>query len=59
MFHFSLVKLLVVEDLRNLNRDWESFLTSTNIFLYPKGDIPLSIERLASNTSGEKGRSVA
>jgi hypothetical protein len=59
LFHFSLVKLLVVEELRKINRDWESFLTSTNISLDPKGDTPLSAERLASNNSGEKGRSVA
>jgi hypothetical protein len=27
LFHFSLVKLLVVEEIRKLNRDWYSFLT--------------------------------
>jgi hypothetical protein len=59
LFHFSLVKLLVVEELRKLNRDWDSFLASTNIPLDPKGDTPLSAEILASNSSGGKGRSVA
>jgi hypothetical protein len=24
LFHFSLIKMLVVEDLRNLNKDWNS-----------------------------------
>jgi hypothetical protein len=57
LFHFSLVKLLVVEELRKINRDWDSFLTSTNIPLDPKGDTPLSVERLASNNSGVKGGS--
>jgi hypothetical protein len=31
LFHFSLIKMLVVEELGNLNRDWDSFLISTNI----------------------------
>jgi hypothetical protein len=59
MFHFSLVELLVVEEIRNLNKDLDSLLTSTNISLDPKGDTPLSVEIFASNNSGEKGRSVA
>jgi hypothetical protein len=42
-----------------MNRDWDSFLASTNIPLDPKGDTPLSAEILASNNSGGKGRSVA
>jgi hypothetical protein len=52
LFHFSLVKLLVVEEIRKLNMDWDSFLTSKSIPLDPKGDTPLSAERLASNNSG-------
>jgi hypothetical protein len=59
LFHFSLVKLLVVEELRKLNRDWDSFLTSTNISLDPKGDTPLSAEKSTSNSSGVKGGGVA
>jgi hypothetical protein len=27
LFHLSLVKLLLVEELGNLNRDWDSFFT--------------------------------
>jgi hypothetical protein len=59
LFHFSLVKLLVVEELRKINRDWNSFLTSTNIPLDPKDDTPLSVERLSSNNLGVKGGSTA
>jgi hypothetical protein len=54
LFHFSLVKLLVVEELKKLNRVWDSFLASSNILLDPKRDTPLYVERLASNSSGEK-----
>jgi hypothetical protein len=28
LFHFSLIKLLVLEDLRKRNRDWEDFVAS-------------------------------
>jgi hypothetical protein len=55
LFHFSLVNLLVVEEIRKINRDWDSFLTSTNISLDPKGDTPLFAEKLTSNSSGVKG----
>jgi hypothetical protein len=58
LFHFSLVKLLVVEELGKLNRDWGSFLTSTNISLDPKGDTPLSVEKSTSHSSGVKGGGV-
>jgi hypothetical protein len=50
LFYLSLVKLLVVEEIRKLNRNWDYFLTSTNIPLDPKGDTPLSIERRPSNS---------
>jgi hypothetical protein len=33
-------------------------LTSTNISLYPKGDTPLSVEKLAYRSSGSKGGGV-
>jgi hypothetical protein len=44
LFHFSLIKMLVVEELRHLNKDWDSFMISANIPRDPKGDIPLSVE---------------
>jgi len=49
--------MIVVENIRNLKRDCDSFSSSTNIPLDPKGDMPLSAEKLASNDSGGKGRS--
>ena len=58
LFHFSLVNLLVVEELRKLNMNWDSFLTSANISLDPKGDNPLSVEKSTSNSSGVKGGGV-
>jgi hypothetical protein len=45
LFHFSLIKLLVVEELGNLNMDWVSFFFSANISLDLKGDNPLSAEK--------------
>jgi hypothetical protein len=59
LFHFSLVKLLVVEEIGKLKRDWDSLLTSTNISLDPKGDTPLSAEKSTSHSSGGKGGDVA
>jgi hypothetical protein len=59
LFHFSLVKLLVVEELRNLNRDWDSFLSSTDIPLDPKRDTPFSVEILSPSSSCQKGESDA
>jgi hypothetical protein len=54
LFHFSLVKLLVIEELRKMNMDWDSFLASTNIPLDPKGDTPLSAEKLPLRAQVEK-----
>ena len=54
LFHLHLVKLLVVEELKKLNRDWDSFLASTNIHLDPKGDTPSSVEKVASKDSNGK-----
>jgi hypothetical protein len=51
LFHFSLIKMLVVEELRNLNKDWNSFLISANIPRDPKGDIPLSAEKSTLHSS--------
>jgi hypothetical protein len=31
LFHFSLINMLVVEELIRLNKDWNSFLISANI----------------------------
>jgi hypothetical protein len=45
LFHFSLIKMLVVEELRHSNKDWDSFLISANIPRDPKGDIPISAEK--------------
>jgi hypothetical protein len=59
LFHFSLVKLLVVEELKKSNRDWDSFLTSTNISLDPKGDTPSSAEKVASRVSSGKEKGSA
>jgi hypothetical protein len=42
-----------------MNRDWNSFLHSKNIPLDPKGDTPLSAERMASNSSSHERRNVA
>lgn len=50
LFHFSLVNFLVIEDLRKLNRDWDSFLASTNTPLNPKGDTPMYVERMSYNS---------
>jgi hypothetical protein len=36
--HISLIKLLIVEELRQLGKDWDSFLFSTDIPRDPKGD---------------------
>jgi hypothetical protein len=36
LFHFSLIKILVVEELRHLNKDWDSFLISANVPETPK-----------------------
>jgi hypothetical protein len=55
MFHFSLVKLLEVEELGKLNRDWDSFLTSTKISLDPKEDTPFLANKSTSHSSRVKG----
>jgi hypothetical protein len=53
LFQFSLVKLLVVEELKI----WDSFLSSANIPLDPKRDTPLSAEILSPSFLGQKGES--
>jgi hypothetical protein len=55
LFHFSLIKLLVLEELRKRNQDWESFLNSSSIALDSLGNpkslrnSPSSIERTATS----------
>jgi hypothetical protein len=56
LFHFSLVKLLVLEELKKLNKDWDSFLASTRIYLDPKGDTPLSDEKTSPLVPEESKR---
>jgi hypothetical protein len=55
LFHFSLIKLLVLEELRKRNRDWESFLNSSSIAVDSLGipqslrNAPSSVERTATS----------
>jgi hypothetical protein len=51
LFHFSLIKILVVEEFRHLNKDYNSFLISANIPRDPKGYIPLSAEESTLHSS--------
>jgi hypothetical protein len=39
--HISLIKLLIVEELRRLGKEWDFFMISVDIPRDPKGDIPL------------------
>jgi hypothetical protein len=52
--HFSLIKLLVVGNLRHLNMDWDSFMIVANIPKYHKGDIPLSAMETTLHSAGER-----
>jgi hypothetical protein len=54
--HLSLIKLLVVEELRWLNKDWDSFMISADIPRDPKGDIPLSARETTFHSAGEEGK---
>jgi hypothetical protein len=54
LFHFSLINMLVVEEVRHLNKDWDSFLVSDNIPKDPKGDIPLSTKESTLQSSEER-----
>jgi hypothetical protein len=40
-YHVSLIKLLIVKELRRLGNNWDSFLLSVDIPRDPKGDSPL------------------
>ena len=46
--------MLVVEELRNLNKDWNSFLILPNIPRDPKGDIPLSAKKSTLHSLEER-----
>jgi hypothetical protein len=56
--HLSLIKLLVVEELRHLNKDWDSFLISADIPRDPKGDIPLSARETTFHSTGARKEDV-
>jgi hypothetical protein len=48
--------MLVVEELRHLNKEWDSFMISANIPRDPKGDIPLYVEKSSlHNAEARKG----
>jgi hypothetical protein len=47
--HVSLIKLLVLEELRWLGSDWDSFFLTAGIPKDPKGDFPLRAERVISH----------
>jgi hypothetical protein len=56
--HFSLIKLVVIEELRRLNKDWDLFLISTDIPRDPKGDIPLSARETTFCSAGTRREDV-
>jgi hypothetical protein len=55
LFHFSLIKLLVLEELRKRNQDWEAFVSSSQIavdsFSSPQSmrDTPSSVENTTTS----------
>jgi hypothetical protein len=51
LFHFSLINMLLVEELGNLNRDWNFFLILANIPRDPKGYITLSAQKSTLHSS--------
>jgi hypothetical protein len=54
LFHMSFINLLVVEELRWLDKDWDSFLISTDIPRDPKGDFPLYARKTTLHRAGER-----
>jgi hypothetical protein len=54
LFHLSLIKLLVVEELGRLDKYWDSFLISVDIPKDPKGDFPLSMGETTFHSVGER-----
>jgi hypothetical protein len=47
--HVSLIKFLVVEELRQLGSDWDTFFLIAGIPKDPKRDFPLHAERVISH----------
>jgi hypothetical protein len=51
LFHFSLINMSMVEEMGNLNRDWNSFVILEKLTRDPKGDIPLSAKKSTLHNS--------
>jgi hypothetical protein len=49
LFHVSLIKLLVFEELIRLGSNWDSFFLTAGIPKDPKGDFPLHAEKVISH----------
>jgi hypothetical protein len=63
--HISLIKLLIVEQLRHLGKSWDSFLLAADIPKDPKGDPPLPMGKETSHSveveigrDAEKGKTL-
>jgi hypothetical protein len=63
--HISLIKLLIVEELRRLGKSWDSFMLSADIPRDPKGDPALPTGKATSHSAEaeigratEKGKTV-
>jgi len=55
--HVSLIKLLLIEELRQLGNNWDLFLLVADIPKDPKGDFPLPVKKVTSHrTKAEAGR---
>jgi hypothetical protein len=52
--HVSLIKLLIVEELRRLGKNWDSFLLTISIPRDPKGDSPLPTGKVTSHHAEEE-----
>jgi hypothetical protein len=50
--HISLIKLLIVEELRLLGKDWDSFIFLANMPRDPKGDPPLPMRSSSISQHG-------
>jgi hypothetical protein len=57
--HISLIKLLIVEELRRLGKYWDLFMFSVDIPRDPKGDPPLPTGEAASRSAEAKIEGVA
>jgi hypothetical protein len=54
LFHLSLIRLLVVEELRWLEKYWDSFIISFDIPKEPKGDFPLFTGETTFHSAGTR-----